>query len=67
MPTPRPGTDTATGTDPEAKWEQPGYEDKSLGQAVATLPRPLPIRQLCHEPHHVSLPTHQTLTRRTRN
>jgi hypothetical protein len=34
MPTPRPGTDTATGTDPEAKWERPGYEDKSLGQAV---------------------------------
>jgi hypothetical protein len=36
-PTPRtaaPGTDTATGTDPEATYDQPGYEDKSLGQAV---------------------------------
>jgi hypothetical protein len=32
--TPKPGTDTATGTDPNAKWEGPGYEDKSLGQAV---------------------------------
>jgi len=29
-----PGRDTPTGTDPEAKWERPGYEDKSLGQAV---------------------------------
>ncbi len=29
-----PGRDTRTGTDPEAKYEQPGYEDKSLGQAV---------------------------------
>ncbi len=29
-----PGQDTATGTDPDAKYEQPGYEDKSLGQAV---------------------------------
>ncbi len=29
-----PGTDTPTGTDPDAKYEQPGYEDKSLGQAV---------------------------------
>jgi hypothetical protein len=28
------GRDTATGTDPDAKYEQPGYEDKSLGQAV---------------------------------
>jgi hypothetical protein len=28
------GTDTPTGTDPDAEWEQPGYEDKSLGQAV---------------------------------
>jgi len=28
------GTDTPTGTDPDAKWEGPGYEDKSLGQAV---------------------------------
>jgi hypothetical protein len=32
---PEPGTDTATGTDPDAKWEGPGYEDKSLGQAVS--------------------------------
>ena len=29
------GTDTPTGTDPDAKYEQPGYEDKSFGQAVA--------------------------------
>jgi hypothetical protein len=29
-----PGHDTPTGTDPDAKYEQPGYEDKSLGQAV---------------------------------
>ncbi|MBA2386908.1 MAG: hypothetical protein H0V69_07415 [Acidimicrobiia bacterium] len=29
-----PGTDTPTGTDPDAKYEQSGYEDKSLGQAV---------------------------------
>jgi hypothetical protein len=28
------GTDTPTGTDPDAKWNEPGYEDKSLGQAV---------------------------------
>jgi len=28
------GTDTPTGTDPDAKYEQPGYEDKSFGQAV---------------------------------
>ena len=28
------GTDTPTGTDPDAKWSEPGYEDKSLGQAV---------------------------------
>ena len=28
------GTDTPTGTDPEAEYEQPGYEDKSIGQAV---------------------------------
>ena len=27
------GKDTATGTDPDAKYEQPGYEDKSFGQA----------------------------------
>ena len=30
----QPGTDTPTGTDPDAKYEQPGYEDKSFGQAV---------------------------------
>lgn len=29
-----PGHDTATGTDPDAKYDQPGYEDKSIGQAV---------------------------------
>lgn len=29
-----PGTDTPTGTDPDAEYEQPGWEDKSLGQAV---------------------------------
>jgi hypothetical protein len=28
------GRDTAMGTDPDAKYEQPGYEDKSFGQAV---------------------------------
>jgi hypothetical protein len=28
------GRDTPTGTDPNAKWTGPGYEDKSLGQAV---------------------------------
>jgi|1185.fasta_scaffold826378_1 hypothetical protein len=28
------GRDTPTGTDPDAKWSGPGYEDKSLGQAV---------------------------------
>jgi hypothetical protein len=28
------GNDTPTGTDPHAKWTGPGYEDKSLGQAV---------------------------------
>jgi hypothetical protein len=27
-------TDTPTGTDPNAKYAQPGYEDKSIGQAV---------------------------------
>jgi len=27
-------TDTPTGTDPDAKWDHPGYEDKSFGQAV---------------------------------
>lgn len=31
---PEPGTDTPTGTDPDATWDGPGYEDKSLGQAV---------------------------------
>ncbi|MDQ1383224.1 MAG: hypothetical protein QOG65_603, partial [Actinomycetota bacterium] len=29
-----PGHDTATGTDPDAKYDTPGYEDKSFGQAV---------------------------------
>jgi hypothetical protein len=28
------GQDTATGTDPDAKYEEPGYQDKSFGQAV---------------------------------
>lgn len=28
------GTDTPTGTDPDAKYEEPGFEDKSMGQAV---------------------------------
>ncbi len=28
------GTDTPTGTDPDAKYSEPGYQDKSLGQAV---------------------------------
>jgi hypothetical protein len=28
------GYDTPTGTDPNAKYSTPGYEDKSLGQAV---------------------------------
>jgi len=28
------GRDTATGTDPQAKYDRAGYEDKSLGQAV---------------------------------
>jgi hypothetical protein len=31
---PPAGTDTATGTDPNAKYDRPGYEDKSFGQAV---------------------------------
>jgi hypothetical protein len=26
--------DTPTGTDPDAKYDRPGFEDKSLGQAV---------------------------------
>lgn len=30
---PTPGTDTPTGTDPDAKYAEPGYEDKSIGQA----------------------------------
>ena len=30
----KPGQDTATGTDPDAKYSEPGYQDKSLGQAV---------------------------------
>lgn len=30
-----PGQDTPTGTDPDARYDEPGYEDKSLGQAVA--------------------------------
>jgi hypothetical protein len=29
----QPGQDTATGTDPDAKYDTPGYEDKSIGQA----------------------------------
>ena len=29
-----PGTDTPTGTDPDAKYDEPGYEDKSIGQAT---------------------------------
>jgi hypothetical protein len=28
------GQDTATGTDPDAEYVEPGYEDKSFGQAV---------------------------------
>ena len=28
------GTDTPTGTDPDAKYAEPGYEDKSIGQAT---------------------------------
>lgn len=27
------GHDTPTGTDPDAKYDEPGYEDKSMGQA----------------------------------
>ena len=30
----RVGYDTPTGTDPAAKYDRPGYEDKSFGQAV---------------------------------
>jgi hypothetical protein len=33
-PRPVSGTDTPTGTDPAATYDHPGYEDKSLGQAV---------------------------------
>jgi len=33
-PKAEPGTDTPTGTDPDAKYDRPGYEDKSFGQAV---------------------------------
>jgi hypothetical protein len=32
---PTTGRDTATGTDPDARYDHPGYEDKSFGQAVA--------------------------------
>jgi hypothetical protein len=32
--TPPTGADTPTGTDPDATYDQPGYEDKSLGQAA---------------------------------
>ena len=28
------GEDTPTGTDPDAKYDAPGYEDKSIGQAT---------------------------------
>ena len=28
------GEDTPTGTDPDAKYAEPGYEDKSIGQAT---------------------------------
>jgi hypothetical protein len=31
----RTGYDTPTGTDPGAKYSEPGYQDKSFGQAVA--------------------------------
>lgn len=40
MPAPEPappmriGYDAPTGTDPDAKYDWPGYEDKSFGQAV---------------------------------
>ena len=30
---PTPGHDTPTGTDPDAKYAEPGYQDKSMGQA----------------------------------
>ena len=28
------GEDTPTGTDPDATYDEPGYEDKSIGQAT---------------------------------
>ena len=31
---PTPGHDTPTGSDPDAEYVEPGYEDKSFGQAV---------------------------------
>lgn len=31
----RVGYDTPTGTDPNAKYREPGYHDKSFGQAVS--------------------------------
>lgn len=34
QPHAQPGQDTATGTDADAKYDEPGYEDKSFGQAV---------------------------------
>jgi hypothetical protein len=34
-PAGRTGYDTPTGTDPGAKYSEPGYQDKSFGQAVA--------------------------------
>ena len=30
---PPTGQDTPTGTDPDATYDEPGYEDKSMGQA----------------------------------
>jgi hypothetical protein len=33
QPQTQPGQDTPTGTDPDAKYDTPGYEDKSIGQA----------------------------------
>lgn len=34
MDEPNRGQDTPTGTDPEARYTEPGYQDKSFGQAV---------------------------------
>lgn len=34
MSTQDEGRDTPTGTDPDATYDEPGYEDKSFGQAV---------------------------------